>query len=252
MLRNAAVLWFSFLHYLQLYSKVLILLLQLHHDIHMPSLCPLIWTGPLIFFQLFDKLTATTSTELSKLRHVTGGLCIHIFQGMQMIFHQSQTPQHCAWVPQVHLPPADSQLLHSPSPLGFEGVVLMSNLGQKRPVKGEDRGLLHIASSYPSRWKMGILLPNYMNVLHAATVLVPYYYPWLRCDIVYPLLQRCGNNSSYQSTSHSRRLKNSQPSSDFAQAWLRRPEEPECFQIERRVIIMLPILCCLQLHHTVH
>jgi hypothetical protein len=33
---------------------------------------------------------------------------------------------------------------------------------------------------------MGILLPNYMNVLHAATVLVPYYYPWLRCDIVYP------------------------------------------------------------------
>lgn len=186
MLRNAVVLWFSFLHYLQLYSKVLILLLQLHHDIHMPLLCPLIWTGPLILFQLFDKLTATTSTELCKLRHVTGGLCIHIFQGMQMIFHQSQTPQHCAWVPQVHLPSADSQLLYSPSPLGFEGVVLMSNLGQKRPVKGEDRGLLHIASSYPSRWKMGILLPNYMNVLHAAIALVPYYYPWLRCDIVYP------------------------------------------------------------------
>jgi hypothetical protein len=64
--------------------------------------------------------------------------------------------------------------------------VLMSNLGQKRPVEGEDRGLLHIASSYPSRWKMGILLPDYMNVLHAATALVPYYYPWLRCDMVHP------------------------------------------------------------------
>jgi hypothetical protein len=67
-----------------------------------------------------------------------------------------------------------------------------------------------------------------------------------------PLLQRCGNNSSYQSTSHSRSLENLQPSSNFAQAWLRRAEEPEYFQIERRVIIIMPILCCLQLHHTVH
>ncbi len=97
---------------------------------------PLIWTGPLILFQLFDKLTATTSTELCKVRHVTGGLCIHIFQGMQMIFHQSQTPQHCAWLPQMHLPSADSQLLHSPSPLGFEGVALMTNLGQASRGRG--------------------------------------------------------------------------------------------------------------------